>query len=819
MSEKTPMLATKRRPLGKPGGPGLFRDKNLDLPPYVQNIAHSLMRKRGLPKSQAIQMALGAVERWKDGGGDVSPEVRAAAAKAWAQWEASKAKAKATPNKTSKHVNDTLAMELAQPRVPAGSVNAGQWWADRRFPDGPRATAVPAVTVENLDQLRAELQAVAADTKLSSAERAGAVRELLLTAARSGVVDLAVVHQWKHGWIPLTPLAAAIKAKMARGSARGKGPDLPKGLQKRAAELHSKHGRSVVRGSYGHSKAPVAKTPSKPRTSGQSVVADAVAADRRKPAVLSDVELREADQALAARAGQLGKPGAVSREHRAVKAELGKRSAATRSAEASKAPAPSKPALSTREKRAYSRAYQPGVQGNHAAGMKAVEHFRSTEEGRADQRSGLNIEEHRTYRQAAKDITDPAAAHKAGMAAVAPMRKKRDEERVAKEAEQKTAQQRADVELRKRMADSKTKAAAMGLEIDPSRPQQQLVRQNGKTIGVLEARVKDPRRKEGSRPALVDEEPDMYVSRVAGSHTSKVGGGQTSVVSKQHASMDDALAHVKQHHTTDSKRAQKDLQGGLFEVPKASKAPKSSKPHEIKEGDVGGPIKFAGGRTGTVWSEAPQGGKWVIPDDRKTGEAHAIYVDKSGKVRKDLSSAVYQKDWLRGQRRKAEASTPKARKAEKERQAKLKDVAENARAVKPGARPFANLSDSDLSEIDREFGHLQTKETVGVGHNRYGNVSQVVQQEKRIRAGETKVAEYRKTALKDVSPADRAAYDAAYKRHIADGESPEQAHRDALRDMMVDRSMRRTSLSSRPSRVVELAQVIHQIRKAKVRAA
>lgn len=143
MSAKTPVLATKRRPLGKPGGPGLFHDKRLELPPYVQNIAHSLMRKRGLSKSRAIQLALGAVERWKNGGGDVSPEVRAAAAKAWAQWEAAKAKARATPNK-SEHSNDAHALD---------SLLSG--------PDGGR--------------------------------------ELLLAASQAGVIDLAALQQWKRG--------------------------------------------------------------------------------------------------------------------------------------------------------------------------------------------------------------------------------------------------------------------------------------------------------------------------------------------------------------------------------------------------------------------------------------------------------------------------------------------------------------------------------------------------------------------------------------------------------------------------------------------
>jgi hypothetical protein len=73
------------------------------------------MEKRGLDKSKAIQVAIGVVQNWATGRGDVKPEVRAAAAAAVAQWEAAKAKAKATPNKGEVKLSqeDAEAIELS----------------------------------------------------------------------------------------------------------------------------------------------------------------------------------------------------------------------------------------------------------------------------------------------------------------------------------------------------------------------------------------------------------------------------------------------------------------------------------------------------------------------------------------------------------------------------------------------------------------------------------------------------------------------------------------------------------------------------------
>lgn len=91
-SAQTPELSSTHHPLGTHG---LWGDKTAQLPAYIQNIAHAMIRG-GHDESSAIALAIGAVKRWARGGGKVSPEVRAASAKALAEWE----KLKVTHNKT-----------------------------------------------------------------------------------------------------------------------------------------------------------------------------------------------------------------------------------------------------------------------------------------------------------------------------------------------------------------------------------------------------------------------------------------------------------------------------------------------------------------------------------------------------------------------------------------------------------------------------------------------------------------------------------------------------------------------------------------------
>lgn len=77
-------------PVGTPGGKQNWVDRAGGLPKYIRMVAHALMRA-GKPKSKAIGMAVGIVRNWAEGKGHVSPKVRAAAAKAIAEWEAKRA--------------------------------------------------------------------------------------------------------------------------------------------------------------------------------------------------------------------------------------------------------------------------------------------------------------------------------------------------------------------------------------------------------------------------------------------------------------------------------------------------------------------------------------------------------------------------------------------------------------------------------------------------------------------------------------------------------------------------------------------------------
>src|SRR5215475_2461317 len=93
---ETPVASTVHEPLGKPGGPGLFHVKGLQLPAYIQHVAHHLVAQ-GHTESQAIKIAVGVIKNWAAGhdgkGNRVHADVQAAAVKALAQWEAAKAAA------------------------------------------------------------------------------------------------------------------------------------------------------------------------------------------------------------------------------------------------------------------------------------------------------------------------------------------------------------------------------------------------------------------------------------------------------------------------------------------------------------------------------------------------------------------------------------------------------------------------------------------------------------------------------------------------------------------------------------------------------
>jgi hypothetical protein len=93
-SAKTAGYSVKHKDLSTPGGRKNWIEKTGQLPAYIQNIAAALIRE-GKTKGTAISIAISRVRAWASGAGNVSAEVKAAAAKAVAEFEALRAKNKA----------------------------------------------------------------------------------------------------------------------------------------------------------------------------------------------------------------------------------------------------------------------------------------------------------------------------------------------------------------------------------------------------------------------------------------------------------------------------------------------------------------------------------------------------------------------------------------------------------------------------------------------------------------------------------------------------------------------------------------------------
>jgi hypothetical protein len=113
MSAKTAALAVTPHPLGKKA---LWGVKGMELPPYIQNVAHALLRTgRAKTKGEAIAIARSATKRWKKGK-NTSPAVRAASSLSDAQWRAKQAQAH-SDHSNGEPVN---ALDFASPTSTAG---------------------------------------------------------------------------------------------------------------------------------------------------------------------------------------------------------------------------------------------------------------------------------------------------------------------------------------------------------------------------------------------------------------------------------------------------------------------------------------------------------------------------------------------------------------------------------------------------------------------------------------------------------------------------------------------------------------------------
>ena len=93
LSARTPMLESTPAPLGRPGGPGLYRLRGNKHSDYLEQVTKALIEKRGMPKSQAYAVAWAALRRWR--AKSRHPEVRTAASAGLMQEAAAAAKARA----------------------------------------------------------------------------------------------------------------------------------------------------------------------------------------------------------------------------------------------------------------------------------------------------------------------------------------------------------------------------------------------------------------------------------------------------------------------------------------------------------------------------------------------------------------------------------------------------------------------------------------------------------------------------------------------------------------------------------------------------
>src|SRR6266851_3893735 len=101
LTPRTAEASTVHEPTVPPGGPGLFRMKGHQLPPYVQHLYKHLVAKYG--KHRAYGVAIGIVKKWAKGvnpggkgkGHKVHADVQAAAARNMGDWEKEKAEAHA----------------------------------------------------------------------------------------------------------------------------------------------------------------------------------------------------------------------------------------------------------------------------------------------------------------------------------------------------------------------------------------------------------------------------------------------------------------------------------------------------------------------------------------------------------------------------------------------------------------------------------------------------------------------------------------------------------------------------------------------------
>lgn len=279
-SAETPVVSTVHRPLGTHG---LWGSKSDQLPAYIQNVSHALIRD-GHDESSAIAMAVSAMKRWAAGGSHVTPEVQAAAGKALAEWESLRAK----------HGGGARKLLDVPDLIKVGPEGYIHGFICVRPPCGGHP---------------------------------GRIKASDLSVRKDGVV----VHKPSGYGIGNVERHASGKGYVASHVTGGKIAGVKGSRADALASLARKHNSQAAQDAKsGEAKKPAAEAekPAKPVARSGEDIANKLAASSnpaKNARDLSNAELDAADKELTYRAAALGQAGKLARHHKAVKSEMARR--------------------------------------------------------------------------------------------------------------------------------------------------------------------------------------------------------------------------------------------------------------------------------------------------------------------------------------------------------------------------------------------------------------------------------------------------------------------------------------------------------------
>jgi hypothetical protein len=189
-------------PLGKPGSKRKLSD-------YEREVAHALMRKRGIPKERAIPMARGIINNWAHGhGGKVSGAVRAGSL-------ASIAQRKSFTSEQGTVIELAVLHKAQRDALPS---SAFVFPKARAFPihDRPHAKAALRLAGRKGPAVQAKVRAAVAKRYPGMVASLSNDVDLVMLGGESMVMHEAEA-KWHHGFIPANAEAELEKEHKAKG--------------------------------------------------------------------------------------------------------------------------------------------------------------------------------------------------------------------------------------------------------------------------------------------------------------------------------------------------------------------------------------------------------------------------------------------------------------------------------------------------------------------------------------------------------------------------------------------------------------------------